>query len=153
MFLCLRVCMCRKGEQFNSQLIPRLWLGVSLTSTTRLKSGLGTLAKALSRNTLRWTTHTLFEQSFIKGGHLHSICQLSSLVSQGRKWEIEKRLKSLIFKVSHMWVFFFLMGVFERGEKRNGTQGGGMREGMGSEGDSAGSFFPVTLACYQTSQH
>jgi len=65
-------------------------------------------------------THSL--QSFIQGGHLHSICQLSSLVSQGRKWEIEKRLKSLIFKVSHMWVFFFLMGIFERGEKKNGRE-------------------------------
>jgi len=31
--------------------------------------------------------------------------------------------------------------------------GGGTREGAGSVGVSAGSFFPVALACYRTSQH
>ena len=37
-----------------------VWNNAGLTSTTRLKSGWGTFAKALSRISLSWTTHTLF---------------------------------------------------------------------------------------------
>jgi len=76
--------------------------------------------KALNRNSLRWTTHTLFSL-FPRWTPSQYLPTLQSCLAREKVGD-QERLKSLIFKVSHMWVFFFLMGVFERGEKKNGRR-------------------------------
>ena len=141
-YVCVWACVCVWRKNSSTQCsFPgsyRGWNNAGLTSSAWLKFALGLyiLQKLWEEN---FPTCTLFSLLFIQGGHLHSICQLSSLVLYNRvvsqlscsnvhtSLEVvsgggrgREEDKFLTFKASHMWVFisFFYKWEVETGKEK-----------------------------------